>query len=388
MKITAVTPIPASVQLGRLPMSFCFVRVETDEGLVGFGEACDSFGATYAGVIAEIVTQALSPLLVGRELVAVEPVVELLKLSTRRRLGDKGVAAQARSAVEIALTDLVAQAAGRSVSEHLGQVRDRVDVYASSTFLDEGPAPFHADLLAPLLERGVRLAKVRIGPEWQQDLRTLAELRGLLPDDLELMIDGSDTFTLPTAVQIAERLGDLGVRWFEEPIPQANRAGIAALAAKSTVPIAYGEHLYGREDFLDALAHDGISVVQPDASTSGGIAEARAVAGLAAYYGARVVPHICAGPIALAANLALAATVHTINLIEYPFFLAPAWDALGAGEKFGIQAIENGSLPVPSGPGLGVSLADDVATRFPYQLPGARISGTVAGVLDRFVGDR
>ncbi|TQS41172.1 mandelate racemase/muconate lactonizing enzyme family protein [Cryptosporangium phraense] len=387
MKITAVTPIPVTVELGREPMSFSFVRIETDEGLVGYGEACDSYAATYAGVIGEIITQVLSPLLVGREFVVVEPVVEHLRLATRRRLGEKGVAAHARSAVEIALWDLVAQAAGRSVSEQLGQVRDRVNVYASSTFLDEGPAQFHADLLAPLLERGVRYAKVRVGPRWQQDLRTLTELRDLLPDDLELMIDGSDTFTLPTAMQVAERLGDLGIRWFEEPIPQANRAAIAALSARSSVPIAYGEHLYGREDMLDALANDGISVVQPDASTCG-IAEARAVAGIATFYGARVVPHICAGPVALAANLAVAASVHNINLVEYPFFLEPAWEALGGGKQFGIEAIEDGSLAVPSGPGLGVRLPEDAATTYPYRLPGTRIVGTVGGVLDRFVGDR
>lgn len=388
MKITAVTPIPVTLESAREPMSLSFVRVETDTGLVGYGEACDSYGATYAGVIGEIVTQAFAPMLLGHDLVTVEPVVERLRLSTRRRLGDKGVAGQALSSVEIALWDLVSQAAGRSVSQELGQVRDRVAVYASSTFLDEGPAPFHADLLAPLLERGVRLAKVRLGPQWQQDLRTLTELRGLLPADVELMIDGSDTFTLATATQVAERLADLDIRWFEEPIPQGNRAAIAALSAKSRVPIAYGEHLYGREDALAALADDGVQVLQPDASTSGGIAEARAMAGLATYYGARVVPHTCAGPVALAANLALAASVRTISLIEYPFFLAPAWDALGASEQFGIEAIEDGSLPVPSGPGLGFRLADDVAEQFPYQLPGARVVGTVGGVLDRFVGDR
>ena len=387
MKITAVTPIPVTLKSAREPMSLSFVRIETDNGLVGYGEACDSYGATYAGVIGEIINQAFAPMLTGSELVTVEPVVERLRLSTRRRLGDKGVAGQALSSIEIALWDLVARAAGRSVSAELGQVRDRVNVYASSTFLDEGPAQFHADLLAPLLERGVRQAKVRVGPNWQQDLRTLTELRGLLPDDLELMIDGSDTFTLATAVQIAERLGGLGVRWFEEPIPQANRAAIAALSAKSAVPIAYGEHLYGREDALAAFENDGISVVQPDASTTG-LIESRAMAGIATYYGARVVPHFCAGPVALAANLALAASVRTISVIEYPFFLEPAWTALGAAEQFGIQAIEDGSLAVPSGPGLGFSLANDVAATHPYQLPGARVVGTVGGVLDRFAGDR
>lgn len=388
MQITSVTPIAVTFPLGREPMSFCFVRIETADGLVGYGEACDSYGCTYAGILAEVISQAYAPLLVGRELVAVEPLADLLRLSTRRRLGDQWVAVQARSAVEIALWDLAAQAAQRSVSQLLGQVRDRVSVYASSTFLDEGPAQFHADLLAPLLERGVQMAKVRVGPEWQQDLRTLTELRDLLPSDVELMVDGSETFTLPTALEVAARLGELGVRWFEEPIPQGNRAAIATLSAKSPVPIAYGEHLYGREDVLDALSNGGISVLQPDASISGGITESRAIANLASYYGARVVPHICAGPISLAANLTLAATVHAIRAIEYPISLIPAWDALGVGAVLGLDGIVDGALAVPAGPGLGVRLAEDVAAANPYRAPGARVAGTVGGLPDRFVGDR
>jgi L-alanine-DL-glutamate epimerase-like enolase superfamily enzyme len=368
-------------------MSFCFVRVESDTGLVGYGEACDSYGCSYAGVLATLVQDAFAPLLVDAEVpaevAAVAAVADRLRVATRRRLGDQWVAVQARSAVEIALHDLVAKAAGRSVAEALGLVRDRVPVYASSTFLEEGPAQFHADLLAPVLDQGVRMAKVRTGPDWQRDLRTLADLRALLDDDVELMVDGSETYTVPTALEIARRLADLGVRWFEEPVPQSARAGIKTLAERSPVPIAYGEHLYGREDALEALSA-GVTVLQPDASTSGGIAESREVARLGAYYGARVVPHVCAGPVSLAANLTLAATVPAIRAVEYPLHLWPAWDALGSLTP----QLEDGALVVPGGPGLGVDLVEQAAADHPYRPPGARVAGTVGGLPDRFVGDR
>ena len=309
MKITAVEPITVTFDLGREPMSFCFVRVTTDDGRVGYGEACDSYGCSYASVLATVITDVFAPLLVGLDLVAVEPLADRLRLFTRRRLGDTWIAAQARSGVEIALCDLAAQAAGLSVSAMLGQARDRVAVYASSTFLDEGPAEFHLELITPLLERGVRMVKVRTGPNWQSDLAKLAELRSMVGDDIELMIDGSETYTLPTAVEISKRLADLGIRWFEEPIPQGARAAIKSLCEKSSVPIAYGEHLYGTDDALEALANGGVSVLQPDASVSGGIMATRAIAGLASYYGARVVLHVCAGPISLAANLHVAGSV-------------------------------------------------------------------------------
>jgi L-alanine-DL-glutamate epimerase-like enolase superfamily enzyme len=383
VRIASVRAIPVTFPLGREPMSFCFVRVETDTGLIGYGEACDSYGCNYAGVLAAVVDDAFAPLLIDAEVVAVAPLSDRLRLATRRRLGDQWVAVQARSAVEIALQDLVAKAAGRSVAELLGQVRDRVAVYASSTFLEEGPASFHADLLAPVLDRGVRMAKVRTGPDWQRDLRTLAELRGLLDDDVELMVDGSETYTVPTALEIARRLADLGVRWFEEPVPQSARAAIKTLTAGSPVPIAYGEHLYGRADALDALAA-GVTVLQPDASISGGIAESREIAYLAAYYGARVVPHVCAGPVSLAANVTLAATVASIRAIEYPLHLAPAWSALGTRRL----EVVDGMIAVPDGPGLGIDLVEEIAAEHPYRRPGARVAGTVAGLPDRFVGDR
>jgi L-alanine-DL-glutamate epimerase-like enolase superfamily enzyme len=317
MQIRSVDPVPVTFPLAREPMSFCFVRIETDTGLIGWGEACDSYGCSYAGVLASVIADAFAPLLVGREFTSAGQLAELVRIATRRRLGDAWVAVQARSAVEIALWDVAAQHAGTSVTDLIGRVREHIAVYASSSFLEEGPAEYHVDLVAPLLERGVRSVKVRTGPEWQRDLLTLARLRDLLGDDVELMIDGSETYTLPTGLEIATRLGAIGVRWFEEPVPQVAQEAITSLCRRSAVPIAYGEHLYGVGDAVQALGTNGVSVLQPDASTCGGIGPARSMAELAAHYGARVVPHVCAGPLSLAANLAVAGTVAGIRMIEY-----------------------------------------------------------------------
>jgi L-alanine-DL-glutamate epimerase-like enolase superfamily enzyme len=330
-------------------------------------------------VVAAVVRDAYAPLLVGQSVVdvGVEPLAERLRLLTRRRLGDVWVGAQARSAVELALWDVAGQVAGRSVSSLVGRVRDRVAVYASSVFLEEGDAAWHADLLAPVLDRGVTMVKVRVGPEWRADLDTLAELRTLLPPAIELMVDGSEIFTMPTALSVAQRLHDLGVLWFEEPLPQGARAGIESLVARSPVPVAYGEHLFGRDDALDALRRSQLSVLQPDASTCGGLSEARAMASAAASFGVRVVPHVCAGPVSLAANLHFAATVASIRAIEYPYTMAPAWAALGVGASFAVDTIVDGTIGVPDAPGLGVALDESAAAANPYRPPGARVAGTV-----------
>jgi len=385
--VTGVSTFTATFPFERDPLSYCFVRVDTDTGLSGYGEACDSYGCSFANVIATVVQDALVPLVVGQELDAVDRLSERMRLFTRRRLGDQAIAPEARSAVEIALWDLAGQAAGRSVSSLAGRVRDRVPVYASSVFLEEGPAEWHRDLLQPLLDRGVTMVKVRVGPEWRADLATLSALRALLRDEVELMVDGSEIFTLPTALEVARRLHDLDVRWFEEPLPQNERSGIEQLVAGSPVAIAYGEHLYGNLDALEVLTRRQATVLQPDASTCGGISEARRMAATAGYFGARVVPHVCAGPVSLVANLHVAASTSFIRAIEYPFTMVPSWDAFG-DLPLGVDTIVDGQLPVPDAPGLGIRLDEAAVAAHPYRAPGARVAGSRAGLPDRFVGDR
>lgn len=388
MKIVAVEPVASSFGTDRERMSFLFVKVTTDDGLVGWGEACDSYGCSYASVLATVVTDVFAPLLVGQDLDSVDPLAERMRLFTRRRLGDAWVGTQARSAVEIALWDLAARSANRSISSLIGRVHDDVEIYASSAFLEEGPADHHMSILTPLLDRGVRKVKVRTGPEWRDDLDTLADLRSRLGSEIELMVDASETYTLPTARLLATELATFDVRWIEEPLPQAERAGIEALVEHSPVPVAYGEHFFGLHDAIEAMRRRQLDVLQPDASTAGGISEARRMAEAAAPFGVRVVPHVCAGPLSLAANLHLAAVVPAIRLIEYPPSLFGVWDAYSDGASFGLDAISGGRVRIPNGPGLGVALDEATAAAHPYEAPGARAAGTTGGLPDRFVGDR
>ncbi|MEO5724348.1 MAG: mandelate racemase/muconate lactonizing enzyme family protein [Ilumatobacteraceae bacterium] len=386
MKIESVTPIAVTLRLQREPMSYCFVRVEMDTGEVGYGEACDSYGCSYASVLATLVDDVYAPLLVGRELVAVEQLVDSLRLSTRRRLGDGWIAAQARSAVEIALWDVLGQHLSQSVSSIIGRVRDDVPVYVSGTFLEEGDAAWHADLLQPLFDRGVRAAKLRLGPNWSEEMGILEELRRMIDPGIELMVDGSETFTVPTATRITRRMAAIDIAWFEEPIPQGNHAGLVELGRHAAVPIAYGEHLYGLDEAVAAMGAAEMSVLQPDAAVCGGIGEARKMAQAAKPFGIRVALHQCAGPIAMAANLHTAATVASISAVEYGVFSIPAHAALSGSDVFSLDWIVGGRMRLPDTPGLGVSLDEAFAAEHPYSPPGGRVVGSVGGRADRFVG--
>ncbi|SER33460.1 mandelate racemase/muconate lactonizing enzyme family protein [Microlunatus flavus] len=361
MKITRVTPLPLRCRSANGPMTFFVVRIETDDGLVGHGESCDCFGVSYPAVHAAVVRDAFAPRLVGRELTAVAPLVDELRRATRRELGESWASAQARSAVEIALWDLVGQQAGRSVSAILGRVRDSIPVYAgSSPFLDDHDAAFHLERLSPMLERGVRHVKLRTGPAPDRAVDVLADLRSLLGRDIEIMVDASESLDLPTTARLTDRMAELDVRWLEEPLLQSRHTAMAAAASRSRVPIAAGEHLFSTEEALAALTAREISVVQPDPCISGGIAEALQIAGLAAGFGARAVLHYHAGLVGLAAVLQVAASAPGVDLLEYPVHLDTVLRTQSGGDEFGISSVVDGRLALPDRPGLGVSPLEDV----------------------------
>ena len=376
MKITSLKAIPFTHSVEKPnymfehPLNLLFVRIETDEGLIGYGEVCDSYGCNYPLSVKAIIDEALSPYVIGEDPLALERLFQKLRGWTRRRLGDQGIGVQAISGIEIALWDLLGKIKGQSVSQLVGRQRDQVPIYASSTVLEEGPPELHLSLLEPFLSRGVQAVKVRLGVDFRRDLKTLREFRSAIGDGIQVMVDGGEHYTVRTALEIAHTLADLGIRFFEEPIPQNNREGIARLVAESPVPIAYGEHLFLSQDFQDCLIHRRADVIQPDAAISGGISECRRIAALAETFGVPVVPHSAAGPLALAANLHLSATLPNLWMLEYTFTFDRAWQAVLKEPILSPDNVRDGQLRLPEGPGLGVEVDEEALARYPYQLRG------------------
>lgn len=361
MKISRVTPLPMATRSANGPMTFFAVRIETDTGLTGYGEACDCFGISYPTVHAAIVRDAFGPLLIGQELAAVGPLIHRLRRTTRRELGESWASAQSRSAIEIALWDLIGQDRGRSVSSLLGRVRDSIPVYAgSSPFLDDHDAAFHLERLRPMLDRGVRHVKLRTGSRPDRAVDVLGDLRKLLGRDIEMMVDASESLDLPTTARLAGRMADLDIRWLEEPLLQSRHGATARAAAGSRVPIAAGEHLFSAEEALAAMSAGEISVVQPDPCISGGISEACEIARIAAGLGIRAVLHYHAGLVGLGAVLQVAAAAPEVDLLEYPVHLDTVLRTQSGGDEFGIAAIEDGRLAIPDRPGIGVALPPEV----------------------------
>ena len=282
----------------------------------------------------------------------------------------------------MALHDALGKARGEPVAVMLGGSLEEVPLYASSVFLEEGDPDWHVELLGPLLRAGVRGVKMRIGVDWRSDLETLAGLRDRLDSSVALMIDGNENFTVDTAVAVAESLAGLGIEWFEEPVLQESPPAMDAVAARSPVPIACGEHMFGLAEFEEAIRRNRASVLQPDASTCGGIAEGMRIAAAGHRAGVRVVPHTASGPVALAANLHLAAASPWIDLLEYPYPLAECWATIAPGCPLVPDRVAGGSLTPPDEPGLGIEIDYEAMKSRPYQPPAAR-----SGPSPRYAGN-
>jgi len=335
------------------------VAVHTDAGIVGIGSAFTTQHLVDAAL------EVLSPLLLGREALEVERLTETLHQSAFW-MGRGGSLTHATSAVDIALWDVAGQALGQPVGRLLGgRHRDRVKPYAS-LLMDE-PEVLR-DNLAELVDAGFEAFKIgwwKFGRvDAATDERTVAAARDAIGDRL-LAVDagGSEGFfpgTLTWAKRTATMLKEYDVAWFEEALAPDDIEGFVELRASSPVPISGGEVLTRRQSFLPYLERRAFDIVQPDTTKGGGLSESRRIGWTAADHGVRLIPHGWNTCVGLAADLQLASALPGTDLVEYKTGSAYV-DDLASG---GWTLDDDGSLAIPSAPGLGITLDADALGRY------------------------
>lgn len=375
LTFSAPLPVPpggSAHPLGAGFLTYCLVRAETDDGIVGWGEISDGWGCEYAQVATSLVKEALARFVVGQDPRDVGVLVQRMFAWLRRRQGTVWLVAQAISGVELALWDIVGKAAGQPVHRLLGSVQpDGIPVYASGNFLSQGDADVHAAFFAPALNRGITGVKVRLGPNWEAELEVLAALRARLGRGVSVGIDGNEAFRAKTAARIATRLGELGVAFFEEPIPRTDPGALRRLVSQSPVSIAYGEHVHTAAGFLELADTRLADIWQPDATVCGGLLEARAIGALAAARGVAISPHSATTPLGVAANLHAAALAPTLTALEYSAgSIRQLAEFFDGAEVLTQDAIVSGRLALPELPGIGVEpRVEELTAKFPYQPP-------------------
>jgi L-alanine-DL-glutamate epimerase-like enolase superfamily enzyme len=369
-----VTPPPGGRghPIGAVFVTYCLVRAETDDGLVGWGEISDGWGCEYAEVADALVREALSRFVLDQDPREVAQLVARMWAWLRRRQGRTWLVAQAISGVEIALCDLAARAQNKPVSELFGApVHKRIPVYATGLALSQGDAAVQHAFFAPLIARGLTAVKVRLGPDWVDELRTLSELRRLLGPAIAIGVDGNESFAPKTAARITQGLHELDVAFFEEPTPRWDNGALAWLVRTSRTPIAYGEHVHTADGFRELADRRLANIWQPDVTACGGFLEARAIQAAAAEHGTRISPHSATTPLGIAANLHSASSATTLWRMECSATAVEELASLFTGAEQLSGDIAAGTLPVPEGPGLGVTpRIEELRAAFPYRPPG------------------
>ena len=335
--------------------------VSTDEGIQGLGEAF-YFGGP-AGIAAQIIDEALGPLLVDRDPFDTGVIWDRLYSSTRDQ-GMKGVTISAISAVDIALWDIKGKALGLPVFKLLGGAyRDRAKVYATGLYEPQN-VPSIIDALieeaSGYKEAGFCGMKLKVGYGIDTDLHYVKAIREAIGDDLYLMVDANHAYNAPEATRLARKMERYDVYWFEEPVPPEDLDGYVEIKRNTSILLAGGECEYTRYGFRELINRRAVDILQPDLCAAGGFTEMAKIVAMASAANLPVMPHVWGTNVGLAASLqCFAALPHFPDrrFPTEPFFECdrsphPLREGVTV-EKF---AIENGYLPIPDRPGLGVEL--------------------------------
>ncbi len=350
MKITAVTTFRYWVDW----CNWLFVRIDTDEGLCGWGE-----GSLHGSIDAvDAAIREISPQLIGEDPAGPERHWHRLYHAWRWRGG--AVSQTALAALDIALWDLEGKRLGVPVARLLGGVlRTRLRGYASH-WLQGADTPEKAHAGArEAVRRGFKGFKCRpftaegLRHHEAGELRRAAALMEAARDgagDAEIFIECSEFLSPRTAPMMDAALRPYRPGWFEEPIPFENARAMAELQRTLTTPIATGERLLSRFEYRELLERGGCRIVQPDLMHAGGFTEIRKIAALADTWYVPVAPHNPGGPICTAAAMHLAAAIPNFLILEQ---MEPQRAMRDRASSVPIR-FEDGDFILPEGPGLGL----------------------------------
>ena len=354
------------------------VEIETDDGIIGIGEAGVGAGSTR-----HVIGHQLRPMQIGEDPLLIEGLWQKMFARTRQ-FGRRGIVINAISGIDIALWDIAGKVAKLPVYRLLGACRDRVEAYASGGFYQEGKSV--EDLAAEAegyRARGFTGMKMKIGRnpsiqmhlrhlagnaqlcevEPEEDIARVAAVRKALGPRAKLMVDVNCAWSPAVAIEIGRALEPFNLYWIEEPVATDDIDGSARVAAALATPIAGYETEIGLYGFRELITRGAVDIVQPDIAWSGGFSECRRIAALAQAHHLMVAPHAFASAVTLVASLHFAASIPNGLVLEFDQNPNGLRDEL---LKEPIRIDGNGMIRLPERPGLGIEL--DRATIDRYRI--------------------
>lgn len=347
--------------------NWVFVKVYTDEGIDGVGEATLEYKEKALWGAVEHIREYL----VGKDPRDIELHWHTIYRDAYWRGG--AVLMSALSAVECALWDILGKSLNVPVYRLLGgKANDKVRIYVNGWFAGAKTPREFGEKAKAAVARGVTAMKwdpfgknyLEISnKELDTALECVAEVRAAVGKDVDLLIEGHGRFNIATGIKIARELEQFKPMWFEEPVPPDNLDALREVKSKSPVAISAGERLYTRWGYKQMFDLAAADFIQPDISHAGGISELKKIAAEAEYRYIGFAPHNPSGPVANAATLQLAAACPNFSILEI-MYSDVEWRREITNESL---EYENGYIMIPDAPGLGIEIDEAACEKYPYK---------------------
>jgi L-alanine-DL-glutamate epimerase-like enolase superfamily enzyme len=349
MKVTQVTtrvlqtpadnPLVIGLPVGTQTREFVTLELETDQGLTGLG--LTFFGGPLTRALKEAVA-ALGGLTIGENPLRIEAVVGKL-WQAASSAGPGGIFTLALSAIDMALWDLKGQALEQPLCTLLGGCRDRVLTYASGALMRPHPVDYLREAGPRLVGMGFKQMKMQLGaePTVTREMERVRVLRQAIGEDIDLMCDINQLWTVNQAIEIGRRVEPYHLFWLEDVVAHDDYQGLARVADALTTPIAAGEYHYGIRPFRHMLEARSIDIAMIDLLRVGGITQWMKVAGMAEAFNVPVVSHLLPE-----IHVHLVAAIPNGLTVEYMPWTLRLFEET--------PAIEGGQIVVPQKPGLGL----------------------------------
>jgi len=359
MKITKLTTFV-------VPPRWLFLKIETDEGVIGWGEpVVEGRAETVAACVAE-----LADYLIGKDPSAIEDHWTVLYRGGFYRGG--AIHMSALAGIDQALWDIKGKVLNQPVHVLLGgPVRQKMRVYSwiggdRPEALIQGAKEAQARGFSAIKMLGCEeLSYLDSHAKLDQAVARIGALRDAMGPDFGIAVDFHGRLHKPMAKQLAKEIDPFHLMFIEEPVLSEHAEALKDIANHTATPIALGERLFSRWDFKKILSDGLVDIIQPDPSHAGGITETRKIAAMAEAYDVGLAPHCPLGPIALAACLQLDAVCYNAVIQEQSLGIHynKTNDLLDYITDPGVFAYADGYVAIPKGAGLGITINEEAVTR-------------------------
>ena len=349
------------------PTGWVLIKVKTDEGITGIGEAYHG-----AGVHQIAVDERLTRPLIGQDPRNVDKLFRDMMSAMSASGFYQGAVMSAISGIESALWDITGQAAGVPIWQLLGgKFRDKIRIYndchAGETETPEAYAAKAQEVEArgftaikfdidPLPSRRDRYNRCISNDDIAHYVDVVTAVRESLDSNTDLAIDAHWFYAPVDILKVAHAFEDLDLLWLEDPIPPENIAAMEGVTKSTRTPICTGENFYTRFGFRDLIETQAADIISPDMAKAGGLLEGRRIADLADMYYIPIAPHNIGSPVQTVANCHVMAAVPNFLVLEFHHLDDLFWEGI-INEG---PLIQEGHIDVPNLPGLGVTLNEDL----------------------------